>query len=155
MPIDDGDRPAVPILLVEDNPADVRLTREAFASARVANPVDVVTDGDAALAYLRREPPYADAPQPGLVLLDLNLPRVDGKTVLAEIKGDPVLRSIPVIVLTTSSAPVDVQAAYQHHANCYIVKPLSFAAFAHAIASIGAFWLDLVMLPKAENAEPV
>jgi len=142
----------VPILLVEDNPGDIRLTREALRGGGITNPMDVVTDGAAALAYLHGEPPYADAPRPGLVLLDLNLPRVDGGQVLAMIKTDPDLCSIPVIILTTSAAPTDVDLAYRRHANCYIVKPPTFTEFAHAINGIGAFWLDLVTLPPSAAA---
>jgi chemotaxis family two-component system response regulator Rcp1 len=138
-----------PILLVEDNQADVRLTREAIATLGMDIDLAVVTDGDAALAYLRSEPPYDAAPRPVLVLLDLNLPRVDGKQVLAEIKDDPELRTIPVIILTTSAAAPDVDLAYQRHANCYIVKPLTFADFGRAMERIGAFWLDLVALPQS------
>ena len=142
----------VPILLVEDNPGDIRLTREALRGGGITNPMDVVSDGAAALAYLRREPPYADAPRPGLILLDLNLPRVDGGQVLTMIKTDPDLCSIPVIVLTTSAAPTDVDLAYRGHANCYIVKPPTFTELAHAITGIGAFWLDLVTLPPSAAA---
>lgn len=136
-----------PILLVEDNQADVRLTQEAIAGTGMGISMDVVTDGDEALAYLRRAGPFADAPRPVLILLDLNLPRLDGKQVLAEIKSDPDLRTIPVIVLTTSAAAPDVESAYHGHANCYIVKPLTFADFGRAMERIGSFWLDLVALP--------
>ena len=142
----------VPILLVEDNPGDVRLTREALRGCGITNPVNVVNDGAAALAYLHREPPYDQAPRPGLILLDLNLPRVDGGQVLTVIKTDPELRTIPVIILTTSAAPTDVEAAYQRHANCYIVKSPTFTELAHAINGIGAFCLDLVTLPPAAAA---
>lgn len=136
-----------PILLVEDNLADVRLTREAIAAAGVEIHLDVVNDGDEALAYLRRLPPYTSAPRPVLVLLDLNLPRLDGQQVLAEIKNDLALQSIPVVILTTSAASPDVQSAYRAHANCYIVKPRTFADFGRAMERIAAFWLDLVALP--------
>lgn len=138
-----------PILLVEDNQADVRLTREAIATLGMDIEMEVVSDGDAALAYLRRDAPYAGAPRPSLILLDLNLPRVDGKQVLAEIKNDDRLRTIPVIILTTSAAALDVEAAYHGHANSYIVKPLTFADFGRAMEQIGAFWLDLVTLPRS------
>ena len=143
---------AVPMLLVEDNPADIRLTREALRGCGITNPMDVVTDGAAALAYLHREPPYHHTSRPGLILLDLNLPRLDGGQVLTVIKTDPELRTIPVIMLTTSAAPTDVEAAYQQHANCYIVKPPAFTEFAHAINGIGGFWLDLVTLPPTAAA---
>ena len=142
----------VPILLVEDNPGDIRLTHEALRGGGITNPMEVVSDGAAAMAYLHRAPPYHDAPRPGLVLLDLNLPRVDGGQVLTVIKTDPDLRTIPVIILTTSAAPTDVEVASQRHANCYIVKPPTFTEFAHAINAIGAFWLDLVTLPPAAAA---
>ena len=152
-PTPPGGGPAVVILLVEDNPGDIRLTREALHGCGITNPMDVVTDGAAALAYLHREPPYHNAPRPGLILLDLNLPRVDGGQVLTVIKTDPDLRTIPVIILTTSAAPTDVEEAYQRHANCYIVKPPTFTELAHAIdGGIGAFWLDLVTLPPAAAA---
>jgi len=143
---------SVVILLVEDNPGDIRLTREALHGCGITNPMDVVTDGAAALAYLHREPPYHNAPRPGLILLDLNLPRVDGGQVLTVIKTDPDLRTIPVIILTTSAAPTDVEESYRRHANCYIVKPPTFTELAHAIDGIGAFWLDLVTLPPAAAA---
>jgi len=151
-PTTPGGGSAVVILLVEDNPGDIRLTREALHGCGITNPMDVVTDGAAALAYLHREPPYHNAPRPGLVLLDLNLPRVDGGQVLTVIKTDPDLRTIPVIILTTSAAPTDVEESYRRHANCYIVKPPTFTELAHAIDGIGAFWLDLVTLPPAAAA---
>lgn len=137
----------VEILLVEDNPADVRLTREALHDARIANRLHVVIDGEKALAFLRRQPPYEDAPRPGLVLLDLNLPRVDGREVLAQIKTDPELHSIPVIVLTTSKAEGDILLSYDRHANCYITKPVDFAEFVSALQSLESFWLAVVTLP--------
>jgi len=143
-------RRLVPILLVEDNPADIRFTLEAVSDAGITR-MDVVTDGDAALAYLRKEPPYHDATRPGLVLLDLNLPRVDGRQVLTAIKTDPDLHTIPVIILTTSGAPPDVELAYREHANCYLVKPLTFTALADTIEIISAFWLDTVTLPATRG----
>ena len=111
----------------------------------------MITDGDTALAYLRHQPPYQDAPRPGLVLLDLNLPHVDGRHVLTAIKTDPDLRTIPVIILTTSNAPADIELAYREHANCYLVKPLGFTALAHTIEIISAFWLDTVTLPPTRK----
>lgn len=134
------------ILLVEDNPGDVRLTREALKEARPCN-LNVVVDGEAALAFLRHEGQYASAPAPELVLLDLNLSRKDGREVLAEIKEDPTLRRIPVVVLTTSSAEKDVVQAYNLHVNCYITKPPRLDEFLSAVKSIADFWLGLVTLP--------
>lgn len=138
---------AVEILLVEDNPADVRLTREALRDAKLATRLHVVGDGEAALAFLRRQPPFEAVPRPGIVLLDLNLPRVDGRQVLDELKTDPSLHTIPVIVLTTSAARDDVLACYARHANCFVTKPLNFQDFVNAVRIIGNFWLSLVTLP--------
>lgn len=135
------------IMLVEDNPADVRITREALAAADITNPIDVVMDGEAALAFLRHEPPYGAAQRPSLVLLDLNIPRKDGREVLAAVKADPDLLDIPVVVLTTSSAENDIAFAYHHHANCYITKPARFSDLVSAFAGIKLFWLGLVTLP--------
>lgn len=137
----------VEILLVEDNPADVRLTREALRATKLATRLHVVGDGEAALAFLRRQPPFEAVPRPGIVLLDLNLPRVDGRQVLDEVKSDPSLHTIPVIVLTTSAARDDVVACYARHANCYITKPLKFGDFVNAVRVIEDFWLSLVTLP--------
>ena len=134
-------RRLVPVLLIEDNPADIRLTLEASSTCGLTR-LEVITDGDTALAYLRHQPPYQDAPRPGLVLLDLNLPGIDGRHVLTAIKTDPDLHTIPVIILTTSSAPADIELAYREHANCYLVKPLGFTALANTIEIISAFWLD-------------
>lgn len=137
----------IDILLVEDSPGDVRLTEEALKEGRVANRLHVVEDGEEALRFLRREPPYEDAPQPGLVLLDLNLPRVDGREVLASMKADDRLQHIPVIVLTTSSADEDVLRVYQLRGNCYISKPVEFDSFIEVIRTIEDFWLGVVRLP--------
>ncbi len=134
------------VLLVEDDPGDVLITREAFE--HLHNRLDVVTDGAAALAYLRREPPYADVPTPDLVLLDLNLPRRNGREVLAEVKDDPALSHIPVIVLTTSSAEEDVLRSYQLHANAYVTKPVDFDRFIAAIKHIDHFFVSVVQLPS-------
>lgn len=142
-------QPPVDILLVEDNPADVRLTIEALRGARLVNELHVVGDGEAAMAFLCRRPPYEAAPTPGLVLLDLNLPRMDGREVLAAVKADPELKRIPVVVLTTSSAEVDILEAYDHYANCYITKPVDFASFLGAVRSLEDFWLSVVVLPPA------
>ena len=137
----------IEILLVEDNPGDVRLTREAFRDGRVSNNLNVVADGVEALAFLRRQGAYDDAPRPGLVLLDLNLPRKDGREVLEEIKSDPALRRIPVVVLTTSEAEADILRSYDLNANCYITKPVDFEQFLLVVKSIEQFWLTIVQLP--------
>jgi CheY-like chemotaxis protein len=135
------------ILLVEDNPADVGLTRGALHDAKIANNLNVVGDGVEAMAYVRREGKYANAPVPDLILLDLNLPKKDGRTVLAEIKADERLKRIPVVVLTTSIADEDVYRAYGLHANCYICKPVDFGQFVRIVNSLEDFWLSLVKLP--------
>jgi CheY-like chemotaxis protein len=137
----------VEILLVEDSPGDVRLTQEALKEAKVLNNLTVATDGVIALEILRRQGPHATAPRPDLILLDLNLPRKDGREVLKEIKADPLLRSIPVVVLTTSRAEEDVIRAYDLHANCYISKPVDFKQFVSVVQSIENFWLAVVKLP--------
>lgn len=137
----------IEILLVEDNPGDVRLTVEVLKDARIANALNVVSDGVEALDYLRRQDRFADAAPVDLILLDLNLPRKDGREVLAQIKDDPELRKIPVIVLTTSSAESDVAAAYDLHANCYITKPVDLDMFMDVVRSIEDFWLNIVRLP--------
>jgi two-component system, chemotaxis family, response regulator Rcp1 len=139
---------AIEILLVEDNPGDVRLTQEALRESKVLNHLSVASDGVEALAMLRREGPYASQPRPGLILLDLNLPRRDGRELLADIKADPVLRRIPVVVLTTSDAEGDVVRAYDLHANCYIVKPVDLDQFIRVIQTIEGFWLSIVKLAK-------
>lgn len=139
---------AVEILLVEDNPGDVLLTREALADGRILNRLHVVHDGEQALRFLRREGEHADAPRPDVVLLDLNLPRVGGQEVLAAIKGDRDLRSIPVIVLTTSDAETDIAKSYDAHANCYIQKPVEFDRFIAVVRSLENFWLTVVKLPS-------
>ena len=140
----------VEILLVEDNPADVRLTREALRRGRVANTLHVVDDGDKALAFLRREGEYAGAPRPGLVLLDLNLPGLDGRDVLAEVKSDPELRRLPIIVLTTSSAERDIARSYDLGANCFVSKPVALEEFLGVVRSFDAFWLTVVSLPDGD-----
>lgn len=135
------------ILLGEDEPGDVYLTQEALKTARILNSVHVVEDGVEALAFLRRTGAYADAPRPGLILLDLNLPRKDGREVLAEIKGDPSLATIPVIVLTTSKADEDIIRSYALHANCYVTKPVGLDQFMTVIRATQEFWLSMVKLP--------
>jgi chemotaxis family two-component system response regulator Rcp1 len=137
----------IEILLVEDNPGDARLTLEALKEGKVMNNVTVKRDGVEALAYLRREGPYADSLEPDLILLDLNLPKKDGREVLAEIKTDERLMKIPVVVLTTSAAEEDIARAYSGHANCYITKPIDLDQFLHVVQSIESFWLSLVRLP--------
>jgi len=137
----------IDILLVEDNPGDVRLTREALKEGKVNNRMSVATDGAEAMRFLRREGEYADAPRPDLILLDLNLPKKDGREVLAEIKEDPDLRRIPVVVLTTSRDERDVLGAYNSYANCYITKPLDLDQFISVVRSVEDFWLEVVKLP--------
>lgn len=138
----------VKILLVEDNEGDIVLTLEALKEAKVVNTVQVVKDGEAALKYLRKEGDYKDAATPDLVLMDINLPRVDGITVLTEIKKDPVLTTIPVIMLTTSDAEKDILQSYQHHANCYITKPVEYQKFIEVVLKTKDFWFSIVKLPK-------
>ncbi len=137
----------VEILMVEDNPGDVRLTREALKESKVRNKMHVVEDGVEALAFLRREGQYADAPHPDLILLDLNLPRKNGREVLAEIKEDPDLRRIPVVILTISQAEEDALKTYDLHANCYITKPVDLDQFIKVVRSIEDFWFGIVKLP--------
>ena len=137
----------VELLLVEDSPGDVRLTIEALKEGRVINNLTVVQDGEEAIAFLRRQGRHAGAPRPDLILLDLNLPRKSGLEVLAEIKTDPDLLQIPVVVLTTSQAEEDVLRTYKLHANCYIVKPVDLEQFMSVVQAIKSFWLALVVLP--------
>jgi CheY-like chemotaxis protein len=137
----------IQILLVEDNPGDVRLTKEALRGAKVANELHVVGDGEQAIEFLYQRGEYADAPRPDIVLLDLNLPRIDGTEVLAQIKSDAELAKIPIIVLTSSSAKADIQRAYDLHANCFISKPVDFTEFIGAVRSLEGFWLKIVRLP--------
>lgn len=138
----------IEILLVEDNPGDVRLTQEALKDGKVRNNLHVVEDGVAAMAFMRQEGQYANVPRPDLILLDLNLPRKDGREVLAEIKADEGLKRIPVIVLTTSQAEEDICKAYGLNANCYIAKPVDLDQFITVIKSIEDFWLTIVKLPS-------
>jgi CheY-like chemotaxis protein len=137
----------IEVLLVEDDPGDVLMTREAFEEHKVRNNLSVVNDGSEAIAFLRREGRYADAPRPDLVLLDLNLPRRDGREVLAEIKNDPDLRQIPVVVLTTSQADEDIARSYQLHANAYVTKPVDFDRFIEVVRQIDEFFVSVVALP--------
>jgi CheY-like chemotaxis protein len=140
----------VEILLIEDNPGDVRLTRETLREGKVSTRLSVVSNGEEALAFLRRQGPYAAAPRPDLILLDLNLPRKGGREVLAEIKADEHLRRIPVVVLTSSQAQPDILACYDLHANCYITKPPDLNEFLRVVRSIEDFWLTAVKLPRGE-----
>ena len=139
----------VEILLVEDDPGDVLITREALESSKVSNHLSVVSNGEEALAFLRREPPFGDAVRPGLILLDLNLPRLDGRDVLASVKADPDLRRIPVVILTTSSADEDIVRSYDLHANAYVTKPVDFDQFMSAVRQIDEFFVTIVTLPPA------
>ncbi|MEK7773593.1 MAG: response regulator [Deltaproteobacteria bacterium] len=137
----------IEILMVEDNPADVRLTVEAFKDAKVLNHLNVVHDGEQALAYLRRKGEYAGKSRPDLILLDLNLPKVDGREVLAEIKKDPDLKRIPVVVLTTSSDEQDILKAYDLHVNAYVTKPVALDQFVKIVEAVDDFWFSVVKLP--------
>lgn len=138
---------AIEILLVEDNPGDARLTQEALHEGKIRNNLHHARDGVEALAFLKREGEFAKAPKPDLVLLDLNLPRKDGREVLAEMKQDPRLRTIPVVVLTTSEAENDIVRSYELHANCYITKPVGLEQFISIVREIESFWLAVVTLP--------
>jgi CheY-like chemotaxis protein len=137
----------IEILLVEDSPGDVRLTREALTANKIRNTLHVVADGVQALAFLRKQGKHANAPRPNLILLDLNLPKKDGREVLAEIKGNGDLRRIPVVVLTTSGAEEDILKAYDLNANCYVTKPVNLDSFIQVVKSIESFWLTIVELP--------
>ena len=138
---------AIDILLVEDNPGDVRLTREALKEGKVLNTLHVVGDGIEALAFLRHEGQYAMAAHPDIILLDLNLPRMDGRELLADVKSDPNLRRIPVVILTTSKDEEDIIRTYDLHANCYITKPVDLGKFMEVVKSVEEFWLTIVRLP--------
>jgi two-component system response regulator len=142
-----GEARLVQILLVEDNPADIELTRQALAEGRVANEVHVVGDGEAAMEFVRREGDFAEAPRPDLMLLDLNLPRKDGRAVLVELKGDDDLCMIPVVVLTTSAVDEDILHAYRQHVNSYIRKPVRLDELIRVVCSIDEYWLGIVALP--------
>ncbi len=138
----------IDVLLVEDDPGDVLMTREAFEEHKLRNNLHVVNDGVEAVSFLRREGEYADAPRPGLILLDLNLPRMDGREVLGAIKGDEALRRIPVVVLTTSEAEEDVLRSYDLHANAYVTKPVDFDRFIDVVRRIDDFFVSVVKLPR-------
>ena len=143
-----GECQAVDVLLVEDDPGDVLMTKEAFEHYKLRNVLHVVTDGEQALQFLRRTGGYTDAPRPGLILLDLNLPRLDGLEVLAELKADPVLKVIPVVILTTSQAQQDVLRSYALHANAYVSKPVDFETFMEVIRQIDNFFVTVVKLAQ-------
>lgn len=146
----DMSRGLVDILLVEDSPTDAMMTREALQEHRVLNAVRVVEDGVAAMQYLRQQGPYGSAPRPGLIILDLNLPKMSGREVLLELKRDPALCDIPVVVLTTSKAQEDVARSYGLHANCYITKPVDFDKFTDVVRGISDFWFSVVTLPPVK-----
>lgn len=140
----------VEILLVEDDPGDVRLTREALIEGRILNNLNVAPDGVEALAYLERKGEFAHAPRPDLIFLDLNLPRMDGRELLSIIKADSDLRRIPVVILTTSAAEQDILKSYDLHANCYVTKPVDLEQFISVVRSVESFWLTVAKLPPDE-----
>jgi len=143
----------VEFLLAEDNPGDVRLTKEALRESKISNNLNVVPDGVEAMAFLRRTGNYANAPRPDVILLDLNLPKKDGREVLAEVKADPNLRLIPVVIITSSEAEQDVLRTYELHANCYVTKPVDLEQFIKVIQSIETFWLTIVTLPSSVTSD--
>jgi chemotaxis family two-component system response regulator Rcp1 len=142
----------IEVLLVEDSPGDVRLTREALKDAKMHISLQVVSDGVEAMAYLSREKNYSEAPRPDLILLDLNLPKKDGRDVLKEIKESAALKTIPVVILTTSASQADIDRSYELHANCYITKPVNLEGFIKVVQSIDNFWLSVVKLPSDAGA---
>jgi two-component system, chemotaxis family, response regulator Rcp1 len=141
----------VEILLVEDNPGDIRLTREVLREGRINNRISVVTDGEMALDFLHKRKGFADAVTPDLILLDLNLPKLSGREVLEAVKSDPGLKHIPVIILTTSKAEEDILRSYQHHANCYITKPVDFDQFTVVVKKLEDFWFTIVKIPHRDE----
>ena len=149
--MNNGNSRPIEILLVEDNPGDVRLTVEALKEGKVLNNLHVANDGAEAMSFLQREGRYADAVRPDLILLDLNLPKKDGREVLAEIKNEKELKRIPVVVLTTSRAEEDIIKTYDYHANCYITKPVDLDQFINVIKSIENFWFSIVTLPSEQK----
>nr|EES53206.1 MAG: putative response regulator receiver protein [Leptospirillum ferrodiazotrophum] len=150
--IEEVGRP-VEFLLVEDNPGDVRLTQEALKDSKVRNNLNVLGDGLSALAFLRRQPPYENAPRPDIILLDLNLPKMDGRELLSHIKADPKLKRIPVVVITSSEAEQDILRTYDLHVNCYVTKPVDLDQFIKVVQSIETFWLTIVQLPLPDSSE--
>jgi two-component system, chemotaxis family, response regulator Rcp1 len=145
------DTKPVVILLVEDNPGDARLTQEALKEGKVLNELHIASDGVEAIAFLNREGKYVSAPRPDIILLDLNLPRMDGREVLAIIKNDPMFKRIPVVILTTSKAEEDIIRTYDLHANCYITKPVDLDQFLNVVQMVENFWFTIVCLPTDEN----
>jgi chemotaxis family two-component system response regulator Rcp1 len=139
---------SVEILLVEDNPADIRLTQEVLKGSKIRNTLNIAVDGVEALEFLKKEGKFKNVAHPDIILLDLNLPRKDGREVLTEIKADPILKLIPVVILTTSEAEQDIMKTYALHANCYITKPVDFDQFIKVVKSIEDFWLNIVKLPR-------
>ena len=139
---------AIHILMVEDNPGDVRLALEAFKESKIRNTMNVLEDGAEVMPYLRQEGKYANAIRPDIILLDLNLPKKDGREVLSEIKNDPDVKAIPVVILTTSQAQKDIMNAYNLHVNCYITKPVDLDQFLNVVKAIDNFWLTIVKLPS-------
>ena len=150
--IEEVGRP-VEFLLVEDNPGDVRLTQEALKDSKVRNNLNILGDGMSALAFLRREAPHEHAPRPDIILLDLNLPKMDGRELLSHIKADPKLKRIPVVVITSSEAEQDILRTYDLHVNCYVTKPVDLDQFIKVVQSIETFWLTIVQLPLPDSAE--
>ena len=146
------DAAPIEVLLVEDSPGDVRLTQESFIESKMDVALHVAPDGVEAMAFLKREGKYASAPRPDLILLDLNLPKKNGRLVLQEIKESVTLRTIPVVILTTSSSEADVLRSYHLHANCYITKPVGLAGFLEVVQSIDQFWLSVVKLPRESTS---
>ncbi len=144
---------AVEILLIEDNPGDVRLTFEALKESKIINNLQVVEDGIEALSYLKKNGIYKDKPRPDLIILDLNLPKKDGREVLGEIKSEDSLKQIPIVILTTSEAEEDIIKSYELHANCYITKPVNMEQFIKVVKSVGDFWFSIVMLPPGDVFE--
>ena len=142
------DATAIEVLLIEDSPGDVRLTREAFKDAKVHINLNVASDGVEAMEFLNRRGKHSGVPRPDLILLDLNLPKKDGREVLEEIKQSPTLKSIPVVILTTSASDADILRSYKLHANCYITKPVGLDGFLEVVKSIDSFWLSVVQLPR-------
>jgi chemotaxis family two-component system response regulator Rcp1 len=147
-----ADATPIQVLLIEDNPGDIRLTREAFEDAKVYLELHVASDGEEAMDFLFRRGKHVESPRPDLILLDLNLPRKDGREVLAEIKSNISLKTIPVVILTTSNSEIDIESAYLLHANCYISKPVELEGFLSVVQSIDNFWLTVVKLPVREVA---
>ncbi len=146
--IEIGEDTAINLLLVEDDPGDVLMTREALSEAKVVHHLHVVDNGEAAISFLKQEEPYQYAPRPDLIFLDLNLPRVDGREVLSFVKNEPSLRRIPLVILTTSSAPDDVLHSYDNHANAFVTKPVDFNSFLNAVRQVDHFFLTVARLPS-------